>query len=351
MSVVAAKLINQSVGTDHYYGIDELIEQMMYLQTFEQPSSWTWTDVRSVVRKGISRFIFPVGYKFSITHDSVATDFEVVGHDAIKNNDDESLHTMTLLSDKVFKFGALQFLQNEAFATNTAGTGTYRLSFGGGSYYYFTITGSHPATAKYVFKFTSMAKPNMTDNQVDVVDSTTGSVYATYNIVSTAPGGDITQTIPIAEDTAKRCLRGNPVYSQSPLRRYLTNEANDSIPSDARKNEIFSNEYMKDSYVLGFPEELRNVICKGKYGDLTDKIIIPSMAEVGLASGRAFDKYKAVSNADRIKQGTVGATTTARKWALRDTNYSTGFSGVDADGTLYNDTSNQALYPIMFTIS
>lgn len=351
MSVVAAKLINQSVGTDHYYGIDELIEQMMYLQTFEQPSSWAWTDVRSVVRKGISRFIFPVGYKFSITHNSVATDFEVVGHDSIKNSDDESLHTMTLLSDKVFKFGSLPFLQNEAFATNTVGVGTYRLSFGGGTYYYFAVTGSHPTTAKYVFKYTSMTKPNMTDNKVDVVNATNGTVYATYDIVSTAPSSDIIQTVPISTDTSKRCLQGNPVYSQSPLRRYLTNEENDTVPSDARTNEIFSNEYMKDSYILGFPEELRNVICKGKYGELTDKIIIPSMAEIGLASGRTLDKYKAVSNADRVKQGTSGATTTARKWALRDTNYSTGFSGVNSDGTLYNDTSNQAFYPIMFTIS
>lgn len=341
-AIVGAKLLNNSIGTDNYKGLDELIsennkllEAVMRATVDGKTFPTDWDSIHQAIVDGTAPYYYPIGTIFTVkNHEDEDTTYEVVGHNDIKSYEDETANTMTLLKTSAADTGdvfkeCIEADKNQCFI-NDLPAGNY----------YFTINtknkfGSSNISYNGVYKFTTYDAGSLrftgqlckTDGSyysasdwcnktyIDVIDRETGDLlndtlegktatqlekytgesgYTFLGVMGDTPSTNGTYTLNAFYPS---CVVGS-VYSASRLRRYFGGITNENEEEGLCKFECpddpdYSTSYPKDEFVDKFDTnnpELSAYVVRGVYPyydpftgekyNLYDKFILPAIEEV-----------------------------------------------------------------------
>lgn len=343
-----------------------------------------------IVRSGLGTQAFPVGSRLSVTHSeygSIALD--VAAHNHNKKPDDPTAPTMTLMMHHCIynrQIDARELLWvNTGETALSAGTYNFTLykgSNGGQTYedgtYQFTTTQSIPAGGGWTHNKVGVWYSNAADYKPENITSGTvttydaaGTVLESGLAVTTGSDGtalgtasnakaDCVNTIGTFNSVMRRAYGSNN-WAESAARQWLNSSA--AANSWWQRQTIFN---LVPSYAnqAGFLAGLdpdfvdalgavdittaRNTIYEmgdtlgGSY-TTSDKLFLPSMAEIGLGSndsvaeGSVLPLYDGATQTDRIKYDQA-VQTTARYWWLRSPIpwLASGVRSVSSSGALHN---------------
>ena len=305
--------------------------------SFVPKTPTSWAEIQREVQLGHGAVLYPVGSQLTLKHSvygNIAMD--VVSHDTVKKYGDENAHTMTLLAHDCI--ANLQFDSAEAmyYAATELAAGTYNFTVGAAyaswaaGTYQFTLTQAVPAggqlciggnsgTALAALKVNSYASASSTD----VIESAA--------ITSGAEGTSL-GTLGTELNHPHRISYGSNNYKESAMRQFLNSDAAagsvwtaqtyfDRPPTWATSTAGFLNGCDADfldaiatavvkcsaNGTYECPASMGGTVTKNTAYELTDKIFLASVTEVGLSDGGVadgstlFQYYDGAENADRIK--------------------------------------------------
>lgn len=207
----------------------------------------SWADVQRIVRQGLGRLAFPVGYEFTTYDSNAGKDivWVVRGHNYHKAADEDLQYTMTLETKDVYSKSSgaylpLQFSPCEAFyyASDGLAAGTYNFtganqpwsSSENGAKHQFTITKDIPAGGHIILLNAGTPVAFTTKMLVTFSDATSvipieASIAITLGEEGTCLGttdgsGNLNNTF--------RMVFGSNNYAQSPIRQWLNGGADAS---------------------------------------------------------------------------------------------------------------------------
>lgn len=346
---------------------DTLIIGTKVLQALGDVSSWAM--VQQLVQQGLGPVAFPVGTRFKMHHTEYGDIiWDVAAHNHHKKPGDPDAPTMTLLMhDCIYgrQIDASELLWtntgDSALAAGTYNFTLYKGSNGGQTYedgtYQFTTTKPIPAGGGWTHNkvgnwYANAAdyKPeNITNGTVTTYDAagtvlesglavTAGSDGTALGTASNAKA-DCVNTIGTFNSAVRRAYGSNN-WAESAARQWLNSSAAangwwqrqtifDMVPNYANKAGFLAGLDPDFVDALGAVDitTARNTIYEmgdtlgGSY-TTRDKLLLPSMTEIGLGSnnsvaeGSVLPLYDGATQTDRIKYDQA-AQTTARYWWLR----------------------------------
>ena len=322
----------------------------------------SWKNIQLIVRSGLARQYFPVGYEF-VTHDNTE-DADIVwvvrGYDTIQAADESLSHTMILetkyaYSDKNGAYVSLDFDSEELlyFCENQLEAGTYHFTlldgyeetYGGGKTYSFTLTQPVPAGGVILFPWTATTQASETDivtyasvSSKSAIETTQVTEGANGTLLGTADGNT-----PSMNHT-HRIHYGSNNYAQSAIRQWLNSPkaAGKVWEAQTKFDRPPKWENTQAGFLAGLPEDFLSVIqtaivqCQtnsifevdsldgtvytiGQTYNLEDRFFILSRVEVDgtyentqYQDGMQLDFYDGLSSSERIPYGPNGSAYTKR---------------------------------------
>lgn len=359
----------------------------------------SWGDITDVVRSGLGKFIFPVGYEFTMKDQITGNDlvWVVRGHDNHKAADSNLKHSMTIelkdvLSADTGLYYKVPFDAKEAlyYVEEGLNAGTYHFTVAdhlhendNGKTFQFTLKNDVPAGSQLIL---SLPYPEASLNNHTLIVECNRALcnldeewtHAFEHESTTLSVGNEGTNLGITGqgnfNHINRATSGSSNYAQSAVRQWLNNNKNGALGWWKKQTKFdISPETIHENFVVHLPEEFLEIvqeaeipcISNGVYeiassdfnGELLsqyyvkDKFFLLSMTEVysgyyeqeatggSLKDGEGLDFYNGLSHSERIKYDLAGR---ARGAWLRtpSLNYPYAAKYIDSrDGIAYGTVS------------
>jgi hypothetical protein len=392
MSAIAAKAVNDTIGTEQFKGLNRSIDETnAKLERIanalgSQMDVSTWKGIQEAVKSGFGPDLFPVGTMFDYEHSQHPNgQLQVVAHNHFKNPYSPGSPTMTLMAYN--PIGSMSMGEKEALyvaPSDGSPAGIYVFTVENGltafpnGIYTFTLQKAVPAYARFAIYTTGGV------NNILVFDENT-SVFSTATALETAtlykkesmPSGyNNIGTTGVELNDIRRTLYGGNNYYQSVVNMWLNADEEDDSWWYRRGKYQFKPNWAvgKAGFLNGLEQDLREVIVpvtvpcstNNMYEDavlegdgitvgsaytIEEKVFLPSQKEIiGSSISSINDNssilqvYQNASAVDRIKYFNDAAV----RWYTR-TPYSTTSSHYNAVTTA-GVTDGVAAYSSLYIV-